>query len=587
MDEINSEMIKKTRNFIKNNLAQEDSKENRFYKENNINHLGEEFEKYIERSEFNRDADRILYSKAFRRLEHKAQVYSNKRGDHYRTRLTHTLEVTQIARSISRNLGLNEQLTEAIALGHDIGHTPFGHAGEEILDDIMRGKDNLDGKLEFNIDYGGFKHNFNCLKILEIIEKRETRTGLNLTWQTLDGILKHTHVIKGDKKWDLTRFVRDISNYENIIEYDYFDEKSKPSHEHSLTLEGQVVNISDEIAQKEHDLDDSLIDGKLFKLDDMFNEIMKIMEEVSKETSSENTGYELFCLLKKKVYELYSTTKNHKKWKELISVIISYFIIDVTENTIQKINEYDDLDDIIYFDEKNNKYIKEEIVGFSQSGSKVNEKIDEYIEQGIIFSFNVSRFDGKGKYILRQLFKAYYENPRQMPEKELTILIKRIKQTIKKYPQLRKKYDDIAYDFDELFSINEYNVYSTKLNPVLNILKFKNREKLRHTLNSNKNFSEFLKNIMDIIGLNIEEKIKHDFEINEIVDEFYEHLFNYCNTRSIEEINSISNMEHRNFLLFSKGWNELHYEYISTICDYISEMTDNYAIKEYHELYIE
>ena len=92
---------------------------------------------------------------------------------------------------------------------------------------------------------------------------------------------------------------------------------------------------------------------------------------------------------------------------------------------------------------------------------------------------------------------------------------------------------------------------------------------------------------MDIIGLNIEEKIKHDFEINEIVDEFYEHLFNYCNTRSIEEINSISNMKHRNFLLFSKGWNELHYEYISTICDYISEMTDNYAIKEYHELYIE
>ncbi|MDO5815543.1 MAG: dNTP triphosphohydrolase, partial [Methanobrevibacter sp.] len=469
MYEINQEMITKTRKLINDNFAQVDSEKDRFHQENNRNHLGEEFEKYSIRNEFSRDSDRIIYSKAFRRLEHKAQVYSNKRGDHYRTRLTHTLEVTQIARSISRNLGLNEQLAEAIALGHDIGHTPFGHAGEAVLDDIMRGKDDLGGKLEFNIDYGGFKHNFNCLKILEIVEKREKRIGLNLTWQTLDGILKHTKVIKGDKKWNLSRFVRDISKYENIIKYDYFDNESKPTYEHPLTLEGQVVAISDEIAQREHDLDDSLRDGDLFRFEDMFNEIIKIIDEISKGISIKNPGYNLFCSFNEKIHKLYNI-ENHKKWKELTSIIISYFIIDVTENTIRKINEYETFDHIVNLDEKNGRYIKEKIIDFSETGEKVNEKIDEFIKHRIIYSFNVSRFDGKGKFILRQLFKAYYENPRQMPKKQLIILIKKIEQVIIKYPQLKEKFDDYDVTFEEDFTIDETNVDISDLDPLLDIL---------------------------------------------------------------------------------------------------------------------
>lgn len=194
---LDSKEVKTIRKFIKNNIAQKTSHYDRFIPGENPSHLGE---KYVLRDNFSRDADRILYSKAFRRLQHKAQVYSNKEGDHYRTRLTHTLEVTQIAKSISRNLGINIHLTEAIALGHDIGHTPFGHAGEEVLDNIMRGNDDLGGKLNYSIDYGGFKHNFNCLKILEIVEEKHDREGLNLTWQTLDGILKHTSVIKNEKK---------------------------------------------------------------------------------------------------------------------------------------------------------------------------------------------------------------------------------------------------------------------------------------------------------------------------------------------------------------------------------------------------
>ena len=161
------------------------------------------------RTNFQRDRDRIVHSKAFRRLKHKTQVFLSPEGDHYHTRLTHTLEVSQIARTISRALGLNEDLTEAIALGHDLGHTPFGHMGEKVLDNICK---------------YGFKHNEQSLRVVDVLEKDN---GLNLTWEVRDGILCHT----GDKE---------------------------PS-----TPEGQVVAISDKIAYINHDIDDAIRGGVL------------------------------------------------------------------------------------------------------------------------------------------------------------------------------------------------------------------------------------------------------------------------------------------------------------------------------------
>lgn len=219
---------------------------------------------------------------------------------------------------------------------------------------------------------------------------------------------------------------------------------------------------------------------------------------------------------------------------------------------MRKINEYENFEDIINLDEKNHKYIQEEILEFSEAGKKVNDKIDEFIKHRIIYSFNVSRFDGKGKFILRQLFKAYYENPRQMPKKQLIILIKNIEKLIIKYPQLSEKFEVIPYDFDEIFNINESNVDLTNLNPMLDILKFNNRDKVRYNLDSNKNFSEFLKKIMKIIDLDINEKFRQNYNIMEIIEEFYENLFHFCNSRTIEEINAVSNGEYRNFLLFSR-----------------------------------
>ncbi|MEK6709218.1 MAG: deoxyguanosinetriphosphate triphosphohydrolase [Nitrospinota bacterium] len=173
------------------------------------------------RSAFQRDRDRILHTTAFRRLEYKTQVFVNHEGDHFRTRLTHTLEVSQIARSIARALRLNEELAEAVALGHDLGHPPFGHAGEKVLDELMRGQ-------------GGFEHNLQALRVVERLERRyPSFPGLNLTWETREGIIKYLPRYGGPLPEGLAR-------------------GAAPS------LEAQVVDAADEIAYNNHDLDDGL-----------------------------------------------------------------------------------------------------------------------------------------------------------------------------------------------------------------------------------------------------------------------------------------------------------------------------------------
>ncbi|MDD3014498.1 MAG: deoxyguanosinetriphosphate triphosphohydrolase [Candidatus Gastranaerophilales bacterium] len=171
------------------------------------------------RTEFQRDRDRILHSKAFRRLKHKTQVFISPKGDHYRTRITHTLEVSQISRTIARALRLNEDLTEAIALGHDLGHTPFGHSGEEVLNELMP---------------GGFRHNEQSVRVISIIE------DLNLTSETIDGILNHTGKIK------------------------------------PFTMEGQIVKISDRIAYLNHDIDDA-IRAEIIKAEDIPENCVRLL----------------------------------------------------------------------------------------------------------------------------------------------------------------------------------------------------------------------------------------------------------------------------------------------------------------------
>ena len=191
------------------------------------------------RTDFQRDRDRILHSKAFRRLMHKTQVFIAPEGDHYRTRLTHTLEVAQIARTIARAVRINEDLTEAIVLAHDLGHPPFGHAGEEALDQVMAG-------------HGGFRHDVQSLRVVEVLERRRTSAGkiehgLNLTWEVRDGIGGHS---KGP---------RDLEPFPEI------DEMQTEALPH--TVEGQLARVSDRLAYVHHDTDDAIRAGLIAEPD--------------------------------------------------------------------------------------------------------------------------------------------------------------------------------------------------------------------------------------------------------------------------------------------------------------------------------
>ena len=182
----------------------------------------------VGRSEFQRDRDRIIHSTAFRRLEYKTQVFVNHEGDLFRTRLTHSIEVAQIGRSVARNLALNEDLVEAVSLAHDLGHTPFGHAGQDALNDCMH-------------DHGGFEHNLQSLRVVDVLEQRYAAfEGLNLCFETREGILKHCSIKNAQKLGEIgERFIR----------------KQRPS------LEAQIANLADEIAYNNHDVDDGLRSG--------------------------------------------------------------------------------------------------------------------------------------------------------------------------------------------------------------------------------------------------------------------------------------------------------------------------------------
>ena len=194
------------------------------------------------RSPFQRDRDRIIHSAAFRRLKHKTQVFVNTEGDHYRTRITHSIEVAQIARTISRYLNLNDDLTETLSLAHDLGHTPFGHAGEDALNKCMT-------------DHGGFDHNLQTLRIVMFIENKYVKfKGLNLTLETLDGLLKHNGPYY------------DNTVVENLIGTKNF--KQKINLKTFPSLEAQIASVSDDIAYNHHDIQDGYI-ANLFKLDEL------------------------------------------------------------------------------------------------------------------------------------------------------------------------------------------------------------------------------------------------------------------------------------------------------------------------------
>ena len=205
------------------------------------------------RSPFQRDRDRIIHSTSFRRLKHKTQVFVNTEGDHYRTRITHSIEVSQIARTIAKYLGLNDDLAETLSLAHDLGHTPFGHAGEESLNECM-------------YEYGGFDHNLQTLRIVMFIENKYFKfEGLNLTLETLDGLIKHNGpVIKLVK-------INNLIGLKNL--------KNKINFSKNSSLEAQIASISDDVAYNNHDIQDG-IKAKLFTLNSENKETVSTFKEI-------------------------------------------------------------------------------------------------------------------------------------------------------------------------------------------------------------------------------------------------------------------------------------------------------------------
>ncbi len=323
------------------------------------------------RSAFRRDCDRIIHSSAFRRLEYKTQVFVNHEGDHYRTRLTHSLEVAQIARSISRNLGLDEDLAEAISLAHDLGHTPFGHAGEDGLSAAMK-------------NYGGFSHNAQTLKILTKLEQRYAEfDGLNLTWETLEGIAKHNGPLLGKyrseryKKGDLPQSILDYNKKHDLALDKY------PS------LEAQVAALADDIAYCNHDLDDG-IRAKLFTLKEI--EALPLVGKIVAEVQG-------------KYPKIQETRAVHEVIRRLIHRMI-YDLLLATNAVLEK-KKIRSIEDV--------QNAGEALVRFSAEVSEPCLVIRDFLMQRMYRHYRVNRMTSKARRMVQEIFTVLFNEPECLP----------------------------------------------------------------------------------------------------------------------------------------------------------------------------
>ncbi|MFB0936210.1 MAG: deoxyguanosinetriphosphate triphosphohydrolase [Propionivibrio sp.] len=312
------------------------------------------------RGEFQRDRDRIVHSTAFRRLEYKTQVFVNHEGDLFRTRLTHSLEVAQIARGVARALSLNEDLAEAVALAHDLGHTPFGHAGQDALNECMRG-------------HGGFEHNLQSLRIVDELEQRYAAfNGLNLCFETREGILKHCSQDEARKLGELgLRFLN----------------RTQPS------LEAQICNLADEIAYNNHDIDDGLRSG-LVSLDQL--------EEVSLFRKN-------LILVKGANKDLAGRRLIHETVRRMINALVCDLIETTSANIVRSGPQT--LEDV-----RN----AAPLVGFSEEMCEAQREMKRFLRTNLYQHYQVLRMTRKAEKIIIDLFSAFLSDPRLLPREYRT-----------------------------------------------------------------------------------------------------------------------------------------------------------------------
>ncbi len=346
------------------------------------------------RSPYQRDRDRIIHSSAFRRLKHKTQVFVNTSDDHYRTRITHSLEVAQIARTLAKHFRLNEDLCETISLAHDLGHTPFGHAGEEALNYCMRNN-------------GGFDHNIQTIRIVTHLENKYYNfKGLNLTFETLDGLTKHNGPIYN------------LEKFNNILGKNYF--KKKINFQNSPSLEAQIASISDDIAYNSHDLEDGLR-AKLFKLQDLKN--LPILNSI----------------LNKHKIKLKQFSKE-LVFRQIIRDIINVMVEDIIENTSKNIKKYK-------IKNINDVYKSEfPLVQFSKKMSSFHIKIKKFLKENMYLNKKVVHKTKNGKKVISALFIRIRKNPRKY------INIKDVKKL-----DIDRSICDFIAGMTDRFAINLYN----------------------------------------------------------------------------------------------------------------------------------
>mgnify|MGYP000917562944 CR=1 FL=1 len=367
------------------NLAVPTQSKGRFFKEkkNNL------------RNDFQRDRDRIIHSTAFRRLKHKTQVFVNTSGDHFRTRITHSLEVSQIARSLCKCFNLNEDLCETLSLAHDLGHTPFGHAGEEALNNCMK-------------KYGGFDHNIQTIRIVTILENRYYNfQGLNLSFETLDGLIKHNGPL-----YNLIKF-------EKILGKNFF--KNKINFSLNTSLEAQIASISDDIAYNSHDLEDGL-KSNLFNLQNLNNipVLNKIVLKHKKKLKKNSIDLVIRQIIREIINEieknLIKNTKKNIKLKknsidlvirQIIREIINEMVKDVIKNTKKniKLKKIKSLRDVYKS--------KKTLVSFSDKMKNFDFKIKSFLKNKMYFHKSVNSRTNYGRKIIKGLFIKIKRNPKK------------------------------------------------------------------------------------------------------------------------------------------------------------------------------
>jgi len=348
------------------------------------------------RSEYQRDRDRIVHSTGFRRLEYKTQVFVNHEGDLFRTRLTHSIEVAQIGRALARALDLNEDLTEAIALAHDLGHTPFGHAGQDALNKCMS-------------NYGGFEHNLQSLRVVDVLEEKYAEfEGLNLTFETREGILKHCSLPNAKQLGQLgERFLK----------------------QHQPGLEAQLANLADEIAYNNHDIDDGLRAGlisvqQLLEIK-LFEEHYRVVKDLYPQLSERRTIHEIIrrminCL----VGDLIETSKQN--------------LASVSPSSIEDVRQY-----------------SSPLIKFSEEMISMNLELKQFLRNNLYSHFRVYRMSKKAHHIVEKLFDAFI-NDTKLLANEYRLKAKIMESSDGDIGRARIVADYVAGMTDR-YAISEYN----------------------------------------------------------------------------------------------------------------------------------